>query len=526
MDLSENYKQNGYEIVLENNNSTEQEEYTETVLPFANEKTSDDENFVNNNSNRILNLKNKANDSIPQRIRDMLELYEFKNGFRKNFYIQGKFMEDYEDDKPWNGNFLHYFPTYNDLDLEQLRGYFTWRTQVRRGEYLPISTSLAYIYVYELLDGIGTVSVEDSLEKLKEFEKEFIDSGIGDVNMKSNVRRWMMELAVASGFPPDVVRQYTDPKILAFDEALLALKKPNEHSDDEIFNAFVKFGGKKITLSPVLQNNESEGKRLFARIWKYTLENFNKNGRRIFALCFGGFRYYDWYPMGNAVYYREKEPDSLICELNECHKYVCKKGIWKEQCYYEEFFNKKRFKGLLHEADRLLRIYLNIGRPLKEIYDEAWATPFIQAVIEADKQEKLEALKPKINICFDNLEQIRQNAIITRDSLLTEEEKFEETKKEEVKVAEPVILVVSNESVSLPLDNDQVQILKMIFKGESVKQTLKSLNKMAEVVADSLNEILFDEIGDNAVECIGDDIVLIDDYIEDIERIIGGKGEN
>ena len=171
----------------------------------------------------------------------------------------------------------------------------------------------------------------------------------------------------------------------------------------------------------------------------------------------------------------------------------------------------------------LLRIYLNIGRPLKEIYDEAWATPFIQAVIEADKQEKLEALKPKINICFDNLEQIRQNAIITRDSLLTEEEKFEETKKEEVKVAEPVILVVSNESVSLPLDNDQVQILKMIFKGESVKQTLKSLNKMAEVVADSLNEILFDEIGDNVVECTGDDIVLIEDYKEDLELILRGE---
>ena len=230
--------------------------------------------------------------------------------------------------------------------------------------------------------------------------------------------------------------------------------------------------------------------------------------------------------MGNAVYYREKEPDSLICELNECHKYVCKKGTWKRQCYYEECFNKKRFKGLLHEADRLLRIYLKVGRPLKEVYDESWATPFIQEVIEADRQEKLEASKPKITICYDNLEQIRQNAIITRDSLLTEEEKMEENKKEEVKVAEPVIVDVSNENISLPLDNDQVQILKMILKGESVKQNLKSLNKMAEVVADSLNEILFDEIGDNAVECTGDDIILIEDYREDIEQIIGGKSGN
>ena len=227
MDLSENYKQNGYEIVLENNN-TDQSEYQDTLLPFADEEKLPKESSIF--QKKVDNLRDKAKDSIPQKIRDM-----------------GKFMEDYEDDKPWNGNFLHYFPSYNDLDIEQLRGYFTWRTHVRRGEYLPTSTSFAYIYVYELLNGIGTASVEESLKKLKEFKKEFIDSGIGDANMKLNVNRWMMELAVASGFSPDVVRQYTDPEILAFDEALLALKKPNEYSDDEIFNAFVKFGGKKIT---------------------------------------------------------------------------------------------------------------------------------------------------------------------------------------------------------------------------------------------------------------------------------------
>ena len=47
----------------------ESEEYTETVLPFANEKTINEENITNSNFNRILNLKNKANDSIPQRNR-------------------------------------------------------------------------------------------------------------------------------------------------------------------------------------------------------------------------------------------------------------------------------------------------------------------------------------------------------------------------------------------------------------------------------------------------------------------------
>ena len=46
---------------------------------------------------------------------------------------------------------------------------------------------------------------------------------------------------------------------------------------------------------------------------------------------------------------------------------------------------------------------------------------------------------------------------------------------------------------------------------------------MPEVVADTLNEALFDEIGDAAVECDGDDLVLTEDYRGDIIRILGGN---
>ena len=42
-------------------------------------------------------------------------------------------MADFEDDCPYNGTFKSYFPTYNAMSDRQLRGYFTWRAQVRRG---------------------------------------------------------------------------------------------------------------------------------------------------------------------------------------------------------------------------------------------------------------------------------------------------------------------------------------------------------------------------------------------------------
>ncbi len=48
---------------------------------------------------------------------------------------------------------------------------------------------------------------------------------------------------------------------------------------------------------------------------------------------------------------------------------------------------------------------------------------------------------------------------------------------------------------------------------------------MPSVVADAINEALFDEIGDNVVECDGDSLAVVDDYREDVLRMFGGKSE-
>ncbi|WP_356948066.1 tellurite resistance TerB C-terminal domain-containing protein [Faecalibaculum rodentium] len=45
---------------------------------------------------------------------------------------------------------------------------------------------------------------------------------------------------------------------------------------------------------------------------------------------------------------------------------------------------------------------------------------------------------------------------------------------------------------------------------------------MPSVVTDAINEALFDEIGDNAMECEGEDITLVEDYREDVMDILGG----
>ena len=48
---------------------------------------------------------------------------------------------------------------------------------------------------------------------------------------------------------------------------------------------------------------------------------------------------------------------------------------------------------------------------------------------------------------------------------------------------------------------------------------------MPTVAADAINEALFDEIGDTALEWDGAEFTLAEDYREDVLRLLGGNTE-
>ena len=184
---------------------------------------------------------------------------------------------------------------------------------------------------------------------------------------------------------------------------------------------------------------------------------------------------------------------------------------------------------------------MKTGRNLQEKPTEAWARPYVEAVLEADRKAALEALKPKITIDLSGLEQIRLAASITRDSLLTEEE------KEESRVScDPVLPTENNVSIrpssetavmkSAPaeeevegqtafdgLDEAHLTILQILLRGETAEGQIRSAHLMPALVVDTINEAFYDEIGDNILEYDGNEISLIEDYREDVAAILGGN---
>ena len=489
----------GYTIVLGSALPGGEEHYRETPLPFA-ESSYKAEKEV-----------------LPDRLREMRRLYEYgresPTAKARNFCRQAVFMQDYEDDLPWTGDFVCCFPTYHDLSTRQLRGYFTWRAGVRKGDYQPIAASAAYLYIYELLNGVGAASPEDSLRKLREFEEGYLDSGIGDKRMRGNLRRWMLEFAVLRDLSPELARQAADPEMIERDAALAVLRAPENHSDAEVFTALCCLGGKKTESSPVPAIHAEKGKALFAQSWRKA-STYVWQGKDLFTLCFGQRKARQWYPLSNAVYYEQtRQRDRSYC-LNDCRSYCCKNGVWQVEAYEKLSFDKGRLQGFLHETDARLRRYLKTGRYLRENPADEWAIPYIDAVIEEDKKAALEAARPKITIDLSGLEQIRRDAATTRESLLTEDE-IEE-------IAEAAPPADESETSDLPLDPIHVQILHALLEERDAAEIIMAHHLMPSMTADAINEALFDEIGDTVLLCEEDQLLLVDDYIEELEQILGG----
>ena len=482
-------------------------------------------------------------DEIPEQIRKMRRLYEYSDGsFRqkcKNFYLQGMYMKDYEDDAPWNGRFRHYFPVYQDLGVDQLRGYFTWRTAVRRGTYPEGNTCYAYLYLYELLNGIGSEGPEDTLSKMKAFENGYLDAGYGDPAMRKNLHRWLLEYAVVKNLPAEEAASFADPAVKAWDHAMVVLQAPDGWSDEELFEAIESLPGNRIGSSVTVVKEGAAAKRLFARLWRHVVSSCRDKGRDFFTECFGKKRIYLWHPLGNAVYWEHHRQEKADYVLNESRRFYRREGVWYEESYQSLYFNKRKFNALFHEADRQFRDYLKTGHSLKAKPEEAWAASFVEKIIAEDRKEKTEAARPKIVIDFSGLEKIRQDAEITRDSLLTEEERAEEAKaaqadepqKEPPRQILPDGAKEAEEGQQFGKDSlhgrileylsdeNLVRLVYMLLTGKDTAAFLSAGRLMPTVAADAVNEALFDLVGDNVLECEDDRLSLVEDYREDLMEL-------
>lgn len=462
---------------------------------------------------------------IPDRIRRMRSMIARADHIitekALTFYKQAKFMEDYEDDFPWEGDFDRYFPTYRDLSDLQLRGYFSWRTQVRRGNIQPVPLSLMYLYLYELLNGIGADSPVDTLRKLKYFSDTCSENSLGDWQMTRTIDTWILEYAVWRNIPPEEAEPFLPESILRKDNAYAVMKHPLHASDDEVYSAICLFCNRDFDNTPVMKANRNKGIHLFSQVWRCALQYPESPADKLYEICFGKQPFLPWYPLANAVIVRTAEPSERVWKLNAVREYRYEGGTWQRSSSEFIRHSPKQFRGFIRRTDARLRHYLNTGKYLKDNPDDAWADPYIEYALAEIRKDEVRLARDSIRIDFSGLDKIRSNASITRDSLLTEADLADEP--ECVQVQEPAVKNPETEPpADLPLNPFEISVLRRLLDGQPVRDMIQKAHQMPSIIADNVNEAMFDTIGDTILLCEDDELTLVEDYIDDLNRMLGG----
>lgn len=500
----------------------EERVYQEQELNFKNWKRSSNILRKEEKSTEEINLNFEDTQLVPKEIKKMIESYQYSlpGSVRReqNFYLQGKLVASYEDHYEGKQSFLRYYPTYHDLTVGQARTYFTWRTKIRRNIYEKISDSYAYIYLYELLNGIGIKDPEEGLDKLITFNKNYAQRFSPEIG--AYLERWIRDYIVFYNINKAnntfFVKEQTNDK--KYEQLLY----PDQFSNHEVAESLIKLSNYKIRNCPLYKKSIEKFEYLLVLIWHKILDLRN-DGFDFFTTYIAYKNQMTIQLFSAAVFNHQLEPQTTSYEIDQIRKYFYdkEKNTWYCESYWGLTGQKSIMGNFLHEVDREIRLRFNLGRNLKPRKIEKH---YLEAIRDGIKEYQIEEQKlkqPKIEFNLSQLSTIREDAAGTRDSLLTEEElQAEQEEREQIEET-----VVNDEQEDYGLSSEEMATIILLLKGKDLNKYLKEHHLMAAVIIDNINEKLFDEFGDNVIEFINDIPTVIEDYQEDLEDMFL-KGTN
>lgn len=498
-----------------------------------------------------------VNIDIPEQLRQMLALSEQMRSAksvktqRKLFIKQAHFMQDYSDTTgTWDTSLFRLYPTYQSLTLRQLRGYFTWRTRLRAGQYLPASTVFVSIYLNELFNGVGADGPEDAVQKAYSCVSQFeLQDELSSVNAIV-WHTWIVDFCVLHGLDSSVTQRYVDEVSQASDALLHILYAPQEYQESEIVDALREVAS-KFDRSPIWKKRHDEAEHIVAQLWTYCVQQpvDMMNHLALFNVIFGEQYRRQYFPLADTMVEVEQPSHDVSYMLTPMRRITYQQQTWCIEGYTPLSFDLHKLDNFLRVIDRILRKQWKTGGYLRERDDELWAVPLVEQAFAYITQQQRRAQIPSIDVSAGTLGKIRTDAALTQERLLTDEER-DDTALVSVSDDSGVdslldssgdvvatSLVDSDNTSSVDLqqtvqsrhqqeehNQDQEFAYRILgdlladSSGESALADIRQAQRLPAVVADSINSFCWQEFGDTIVEYDGASLQLVDDYVDDVAQ--------
>lgn len=554
------------------------------------------------------------------------------------FVSQAELAADYEDDLSYSGTFMHYFPTYRAMSDAQLRGYFTWRTHVRRGDVRRASLSFAFVYLYELINGIGVVDAASGFRELRRFCAAYRQI---DDRIDRYARIWLDDYVIYHGLDVRLLGSYSKPLgetlhvgdagsssedvPLAYEDALLLLAReegeegvpsaegavpateaaparrfspagavpPAEEaapatgtgarmplSDERLAEVLSALASPQLTKSRLYRDDPAALQRVAAGTWLALSAYYRKHRKTtLFRHFFGVKARYAYAMFRSAVFWERRPHPDVVYRASATRCYVCRNGRWQCEQFYRAGERSSELGRVLRAVDGRLRERLDYPHKLKEarvpkyllaIIDKQIDALLAQRAAEAAAEEQRRARE--VHIDFSKLAGIRATAAATREALLVDEERegaapmlrsphdgnAEETAPNVVRTGALPVHAGAPATGALPsgapassssapaasgtqapiaptdasaqaggaalLTEDEAAYLACLIAQAPASEraiVLRRAGTTEALMVDALNEKLYDELGDIAVEDGEDGPQVIEDYVEDVKGYAG-----
>ncbi|MBR5070656.1 MAG: TerB N-terminal domain-containing protein [Oscillospiraceae bacterium] len=454
----------------------------------------------------------------PPELREMRRIAQSKDSIRwsesRLFYEQAKFMAEFEDDKPYDGSFELYFPTYQRLNEDQLRGYFTWRKAARKGQIDDSRTTYCFIYIYEILHNIGVASPEEGAGILNKIwgttEKHSIRSWIGE---------WAADYCAYYGVSADLFDALKPQVVL--ERALRKISDCHDVPDDELYGVMCSFVPGYAERSAMVKEHPQDHQELSCRILRKVAERYRKKSEKEYADSLYMIRYSVSKNMfRNAVFFDYKAPRMYTCIVSDYSEYRCRGTNWSWSGLGRQKDNND-LRMIFHEADNLLREHYGYSSLLK---DSDWtkekkklASKALQEMLE----ERRQAERRKVVFDISLLDDIRKSSEIMKEKLIVpgSDEEFRESDAaiaaEPVNSEEPAAADPEEKNMLPLLTEEESDLLRAILDGDTA--AIGRTGIRLSVLCDSINEKLFETIGDTAIEFDGELPAVVEDYMEEVK---------
>ncbi|MNW46279.1 hypothetical protein D3C74_235660 [compost metagenome] len=488
--------------------------------------------------------------------RDMDWRQDFRYVSREQLFVQkAKELETAVAETAEFVPFQTYWPTYEEMQPRQLKWYLYWRNEVRSGRYPDTDLSYLFIYLYELIHGVGW---SEPAEGYTLMERVWQGYRQRYPKLDLYVREWLYDLALVFDLKmPPAEPMAKLPRNLSME--LKELEWRRRFTADPLDVSW--------ELLLTLIDYDVEKSRFYLEQGRKELRNYVP---KVVSLVDG---------------YLLKSKGSRILELHKPLEQKVSRFLFRSAVYDHDLYGRTKPVSILpYSGHPPLRAFLtqlvrltenklreqlgykgklrgiDVGPEIEQLVDR-----FLSKEFDRRKAEEAKARIPKVKINATKLRKLQQESDEVRDMLLSEEQTLafapeapglppeKVASSPRISVAEPlqptfdfergyeqvpeeVLLPPIEErretletkgeaSVTLSeewqdlfasLTAPQAQMLAALFQGQSAAER----QMIAEQIG-SMPELLVDEINELAMERIGDLLVDGDEILEDYRVELG-----